>query len=321
LPSARTLAHELAIAARLAARSVRRRLSGTTPPAPTDAEFRATLEPWLAALPAGLVSHHASFRIEARQPWLDTGLDLEPGDSVTLLAAGRVYLSRIVDVWVGPSLRLWCRVGDRGRLFRSSRDTLTFAATERGRLWLASRFPGEWLDPHGHREATAPEFAWASGDLSVLVLCWARGTDVQSAICGLARETRVPGLALAEVERLDQPAPTPPDWQYDWRIGASEIFRPTRAPDGRPSLDCRTHHDVGILQRETRAPLVPGTQLQWSWCVNQLPSDLAEDTLPSHDYLSIAVEFDDGQDITYFWSATLPVGTVFRCPLPVWREI
>jgi hypothetical protein len=33
------------------------------------------------------------------------------------------------------------------------------------------------------------------------------------------------------------------------------------------------------------------------------------------------VEFDDGQDVTYFWSAALPEGTVFRCPLPVWREI
>jgi len=53
----------------------------------------------------------------------------------------------------------------------------------------------------------------------------------------------------------------------------------------------------------------------------RLPSDLAEDTVPSHDYLSIAVEFDDGQDITYFWSATLPPETVFRCPLPVWRDI
>ena len=321
MPSARTLAHELAIAARLAARSVRRRLSGATPPAPTDAEFRATLEPWLAALPAGLVSHHAFFRIEARQPWLDTGLDLEHGDSVTLLAVGRVYLSRIVDVWVGPSLRLWCRVGERGSVFRSSRDTLSFTATERGHLWLASRFPGEWLDPEGHREADDPLFASASGDLSVLALRWARGTDVQTGMRSLARDTRVPGLVLAEAERLDQPAPTPPGWQYDWRIGASEVFHPALAPDGQPALDCRTHHDVGILQREARAPLVPGTRLRWSWCVNQLPSDLAEDTLPSHDYLSIAVEFDDGQDITYFWSATLPVGMVFRCPLPVWREI
>jgi hypothetical protein len=99
------------------------------------------------------------------------------------------------------------------------------------------------------------------------------------------------------------------------------VFRPARAPDGRPALGCDTHHDVGILQREARVELTPGTRLRWSWRVNELPSDLAEDTLPSHDYLSIGVEFDDGQDITYFWSAALPTGTVFRCPLPVWRDI
>ena len=39
-----------------------------------------------------------------------------------------------------------------------------------------------------------------------------------------------------------------------------------------------------------------------------------------NDYLSIAVEFDNGQDLTYLWSATLPVGTSFRCPFPWWNE-
>jgi hypothetical protein len=54
--------------------------------------------------------------------------------------------------------------------------------------------------------------------------------------------------------------------------------------------------------------------------VDELPVDLAEDTLPSHDYLSIAVEFDDGRDLTYYWSAALPEGTVYRCPLPTWKD-
>ena len=48
-------------------------------------------------------------------------------------------------------------------------------------------------------------------------------------------------------------------------------------------------------------------------------SDL-EDVTPTHDYLSIAVEFDNGLDLTYLWSAALPVGTVFRCPLPWWDQ-
>lgn len=43
-----------------------------------------------------------------------------------------------------------------------------------------------------------------------------------------------------------------------------------------------------------------------------------ENTLPTHDYMSIAVEFDNGQDITFIWSHDLPVGQSFRCPLPGW---
>jgi hypothetical protein len=321
LPKLRQIAHELAIAGRLAARSLGRRLSGAVPPVASDEQFRATLAPWLESLPPDVAERHAFFRIGPREAWLDTGLDLEPGDTITLLAAGRVYLSRIVDVWVGPSLRLWCRVGEGNPVFRSSRDTLTFTAAEAGRLQLASRFPGEWIDPAGRQEATAPEFAGASGDLSVLAVLWARGADVHGLFRRFNKEVRVPGLVLAEAERLDQPVSAPPLWQHDWRIGASEVFRTASAPDGRQGIGCCTHGDVGILQRDARVPLAPGTGLQWTWRVQQLPSDLAEDTIPSHDYLSIAVEFDDGQDITYYWSSTLPEGTAFRCPLPVWRDI
>jgi hypothetical protein len=52
--------------------------------------------------------------------------------------------------------------------------------------------------------------------------------------------------------------------------------------------------------------------------MKKLPSAVAEDTFPTHDYLSVAVEFDNGQYITYFWSSELPLETTFRCPIPTW---
>jgi len=89
---ARDIAHELGIAARIATRGLRRRLSGGTPPPVTDDEFRATLQPWLGSLPHGLLAGHAFYRLPATQPpWFDTGVELAPGESVTLLADGRVY--------------------------------------------------------------------------------------------------------------------------------------------------------------------------------------------------------------------------------------
>ena len=54
--------------------------------------------------------------------------------------------------------------------------------------------------------------------------------------------------------------------------------------------------------------------------VSALPSRLPEDEARSHDYLSIAVEFENGRDITYCWSWGLPVNHGFWCPLPTWRD-
>ncbi len=54
--------------------------------------------------------------------------------------------------------------------------------------------------------------------------------------------------------------------------------------------------------------------------MDQLPAKRAEDTLLTHDYMSVAVEFDDGRDLSYYWSVALPNETSYRCPLPHWRE-
>ncbi|MFZ2404827.1 MAG: DUF3047 domain-containing protein [Methylobacter sp.] len=40
----------------------------------------------------------------------------------------------------------------------------------------------------------------------------------------------------------------------------------------------------------------------------------------THDYLSIAVEFDNRQDIIYYWSAELPPETSYRCPISTWAH-
>jgi hypothetical protein len=321
VPSASNIAHELAIAARLVLRGLRRRVSRAAPPAVSDAEFRATLDPWVAARPADLLAGHAFCYLPAnRPPWFDTGLDLAPGQTVTVLADGRVYLSRPLDIWVGPSFQLWCRVGESGPVFRGTRATNTFTTQHGGRLWLASYFPGEWADSRGRLGNSPAEYSKVSGGLSALVLAWAQGSDLAGMFRGFRHATRVPALVLAEAERLDQPVVTPPDWEYLWILGPGEIYQPLTTPDGRRAIGCHTHCDAGILRHEARVPLAPGMRLKWSWRVDELPMDLAEDTLPSHDYVSIAVEFDDGQDITYYWSAELPEGTVYRCPIPTWAH-
>jgi hypothetical protein len=116
-------------------------------------------------------------------------------------------------------------------------------------------------------------------------------------------------------------APPPPGWTYLPELGAKDIFQlaPQPASGPRPQMHVFTHNDVGILTRPASLPLDANTTLSWRWKMTRLPSALAEDVTPRHDYFSIAVKFDNGQDLTYMWSAALPVGHGFRCPLPNWK--
>ena len=312
------IAHELGVALRLAGRALRRRMSGSDSP-PDPEGFQRETSAWADALPAGSLVDRRFVQVPAdRPPWLDSGLDVRAGDVVTVLAQGRVYLSRALDIWVGPSFQLWLRIGEAGPIFRGTRATNTFQAEQDGRLWLASYFPAEWSDRRGDIGTDPAEFSKVSGGMSVLLLRWRQGADVARVFRDAGDSA--PALIREEAARQRDTINAPGGWNYLWYLGPGEIYRPAEGPDATPAIRCHTHGDVGILQREARCELVPGLRLEWRWKVDELPTDLAEDTLPSHDYLSIAVEFDDGQDITYYWSASLPAGTVYRCPLPTWKD-
>lgn len=125
---------------------------------------------------------------------------------------------------------------------------------------------------------------------------------------------------MREVARLDAKAPLPRGWRHMWRLGETQIFRAEPA-EGEPSqICCRTAHDAGILEYPVDVALDRSTRLAWAWRADELPSKVREDSIPTHDYLSIAVAFDNGRDLTYMWSAALPEGKVFQCPLPWWDK-
>lgn len=58
--------------------------------------------------------------------------------------------------------------------------------------------------------------------------------------------------------------------------------------------------------------------LHFDWRYDSLPALGPETEAQNHDYLSIALEFDNGQDLTWMWSPFLDSGTHFGCPLPWW---
>jgi hypothetical protein len=237
-----------------------------------------------------------------------------------VIADGRVNLSRLLDIWVAPPFQLWLRISEQGPIFRGTRRTHTFTARESGRLWLASYFPGEWADESGRLVTDPSDYEKVSGELTVLILRWRDDADMNARLVELGNCPDCPRWIAEEAARNTNAVTQPDGWRYLWYLGPGEIYWPGITDDGRASICCHTHQDVGILRRDANLPLAAGTSLAWSWKVDELPIDIAEDTLPSHDYVSIAVEFDDGQDITYYWSAALPLETVYRCPLPTWKD-
>jgi len=147
-----------------------------------------------------------------------------------------------------------------------------------------------------------------------VVARWAPGTDPQRALESIA--ARDPsGLCAAEAARLASP-PAPPDgWDTHPLTGREQAFFPTGS-----GITVNAGWTSAIIRHPAEMTLTPTLRLRWSWRIDTLPSRLPEDTALTHDYLSVAVEYDDGQDFTWYWSCRLPEGCSFRCPLPHWRR-
>jgi len=248
-------------------------------------------------------------------PWTDTGIRVAKGDEVTILAEGRAVISAEAGLYSRPRYALWTRIGRRGPIWTGTRDTQSFRCDRDGPLELAI-YNGEWKTPDGALGTPLEVYQGSTGEIQALILRW-RG-EARGALEALARAAPGEPLVAAEVARLANPAIRPAGWSYLWFLGQSETFRTLRGPDGRPCIACRSEDDVAILRRPVSLPLRPDTELAWRWRVDALPSTKPEDTLLCHDYLSVAVEFDNGRDLTWYWSAGLAPETHFTCPIPQW---
>ena len=246
-------------------------------------------------------------------PWFDTDLDLQAGEHITVLSVGTAILSTELNLRFYPDMQLWYRVGRTGKVFRGTRQSHSIMASEPGRLYFGSYFPGEWATRTGPVSVGTDAYRQMQGSLDILVLRWA----VQP-LEGLKRILSVgdaASLLACEVDRLQNALEPPAGWDYLWFLGASEIYSAgAPSPAQRPSISCYTHGDAAILHKDVSVPLSADLRLCWSWKMEELPCHLPENTPESHDYLSVAVEFDNGQDLAFLWSSQLPIDTGFRCP-------
>lgn len=249
-----------------------------------------------------------------RPPWTRTGLTVRRGDRITLLGSGRISWS--ATHFGGAKYHLWGRVAG-GEIFGCTQDTTTVVADRSGPLELCV-YLGTWADRSGALATGHGPYGRERGELDVTVLHWPRGVDPVDGLAGLAPGTADPELVRAERDRLLDPVVPPAGWNYLLACGPGDIYRHATA-DGMAAIDVVCDDDAGILEKGVEVALRPGTTIEWSWRVEALPGRGPENTVWTHDHLSIAASFDSGRDLSWFWSTTLdPEDDTFDCPVRGW---
>jgi hypothetical protein len=112
-----------------------------------------------------------------------------------------------------------------------------------------------------------------------------------------------------------------PRWE-GWELMGSDVdgvFRYQLNGQDR-SLVIAAAGKSGAIRKDAGQALTPDLELSWQWQVAAIPSTFAEDTQEKHHYLAVSVIFDNGKDLSYIWSATLPREDSFQCPLDDWKD-
>jgi hypothetical protein len=273
----------------------------------------------LAAVAAALRqagAEAAQVRVDARaEPWARTGLVASQGASITWLADGNSWIATRRASHLDAALQLRVRTGGAAPALDGTGATFTATAPHDGPIELCSLFPAELhgAEQRVEYDRTLPR-ALFRGGFDVVVAAWPAGTEVGARLADAA-ERDPTGLCRRELDRIAAPIAPPSGWEPHRHLPLAGLHH--------DDDDGVAVHSVGraeIVCREARAPLTDTLRLRWRWRMEQLPARRAEDTLLTHDYMSVAVEFDDGLDLSYHWSVALPTETSYRCPLPHWRK-
>ena len=286
-----------------------------------DADFADLAAHWLAALPAALVCATISashvVRLRANDvPWQATGVRLKAGQAYSLFARGRVQWSpRDPSLYGGPRQHLCARVVPGGRVVNPTCDTGSFVADVDGELEL-SIYMGVWKNAVGDLSTSESLYRRLTGGIDVLAIAWCG--DAAEALAALGDGTLQPASISQELARLRAPRVPPANWNYLLETGSAGIFSAAVGPSGEPTIAVDARDDQGIVCVAVNCELNPRTRLSWRWRVSECPSKLAEDRAQTHDYISIATEFDNGRDLTWIWSSQLTPETHFHCPVHGW---
>ncbi|GBR11915.1 DUF3047 domain-containing protein [Acetobacter oeni] len=183
------------------------------------------------------------------------------------------------------------------------------------------------LEPSRHEQWSQQEIifeketvfsAWADGEVEAFTKAFSLWAGMDEAVLPGPRDPCEGGIGVSvRLTGAPETRIQPPEhWSFMDIFGEVTIFSGSGT-----DITVETHDgDCCILETPVDIPLNEKTRLSWSWLVEKLPSELPEDLALTHDYISVAVRFDNGRDLSCLWSKKLPAGYHFACPLPWWCD-
>jgi hypothetical protein len=243
--------------------------------------------------------------------WIATGLGVNAGDGLALFGSGTWEAQGIT---FEPRHVLWYRIGENGPAVNFAANQEIFSATDTGELFITLRPLGVyWPDERGTYPAGFTELPALPVALNVEAV--RLSGDAGDALQAMADNGhQQAGLALTT---LAGRRVLPEGFAYLSYLGRSNVWADGTAKGG-PGIHAQTDDDVGIVKKVLDLPLTPETTVSFDWLYESLPALGPETEAQFHDYLSIAIEFDNGQDLTWMWSKELDAESHFGCPLEWW---
>lgn len=264
--------------------------------------------------PSAIASSANILFSNAHDRWKSTDIQVTSGDEITIFGEGLVNMG--LPNALEPKQYLWARLGSEGPVFNLAANAFTFRAKHSGDLQLAVRPMGVyWEDRHGTFPADFHGVPPYPLKASAQVILWqGEATD------GLrAMQASDPDKYGGALKAIEQDRTLPEGFEYLWYLSQSNVFSGFDQAD-RSGIIAHSTNDAGIVKRPLDIPLTPSTRLDFEWLYSDVRALGPESEAQFHDYMSIAIEFDNGQDITWLWSNHLDLGSSFTCPLPWWDQ-
>ena len=247
----------------------------------------------------------------SHEGWINTGLEATKGDKILVSAEGSLDIG--LEAPMEGRHLIWVRFGNDGDVFQLTFNDEIIIANDDGLLHVAFLNPPNVVlgNRKGKLNSSYKMIPETDLDFKISAAKLSGGELDQTAFA----------QSLAEAERNAELLKSlPAGFDHLWYLGASNIFASKQTSRG-PGVFVKTKDDGGIIKKELDIPLTKTTEIDFSWLYRELPAIAPETTLPTHDYMSIAIEFDNGQDITWYWSHSLAPETFYRCPLAGWDKV